>query len=736
MTAADDRPVAAGSSETTATPGRKRRKGLSLVRRIPALILGAALVATLSIGAASLWRAAGQLEEASRSKLEALAASRTIALEQYRDGLAAELRLIGGAPETLQSVQYFTLGYTAAGSDPQQALRALYVEQSPSPDDLAAFDGEGDNGFYGGNHRKVHPYYRAYLAEKGFRDLMLFDLQARMVYSVRKNPDFATSFAEGPYKDSSLAALVARVLQAPEPGGVYFADFAAYAPQGGSPAAFLATPLVKDGGQAEGILVLQLDQARIDAVMRVAAGLGETGETLVVGANDLSRSNSRLSDQPTLLARERASEAVAEARAGETGLGVAVEDGAGGGEMLSVAQRLDFLGAQWVVLARQAMAEILAPVDRLRLEIVLIALALFALVGVAGTLAARPITRPIAEMTAAIRSVEQGALETVIPATGRADEIGEMARSVDSFRLSAIEMRQMEAGQQEAERQAEAEKRRALSEMADRFEAKLSGIVDAVFSGADAMRDISQSLSAAVEESVGRTGAVSGAAEDAAASVQAVSSAAEQLAASIREISEQVSRSTEMAQHAAQRSRETNEKVEGLVEAAKRIGEVIGLIEDIAAQTNLLALNATIEAARAGEAGKGFAVVANEVKSLADQTAKAIGRQVASIQGATGDTADAITGIGREIETINETAGAVAAAVEQQHAATREIAGSTQQAAAGTEAVRSNIGEIAEASNRTGQSAREVLRAAQDLSQQAETLRGEVASFIGQVRSA
>ena len=134
--------------------------------------------------------------------------------------------------------------------------------------------------------------------------------------------------------------------------------------------------------------------------------------------------------------------------------------------------------------------------------------------------------------------------------------------------------------------------------------------------------------------------------------------------------------------------------MQGLAQSAGRIGEVVGLINTIAAQTNLLALNATIEAARAGEAGRGFAVVASEVKSLASQTAKAteeISEQIADIQKVAGEAIDAIKGIGGIIGEVNEVATAIAAAVQEQGAATQEITRSTQFAAQGTKNVSDNI---------------------------------------------
>ena len=358
--------------------------------------------------------------------------------------------------------------------------------------------------------------------------------------------------------------------------------------------------------------------------------------------------------------------------------------------------------------------------------------------GVAVLITQSGITRPIANLVAAMAGLTEGKLATEVPGTDRRDEIGVMGRAVLVFKEGLI--RADAAARREAEERSAKERRTAaLEATVRRFEEKAGAMTRMLAAAATELQATSHSLAASAEQTNTQSIAAEGAAQTTSANVNTVASATEELSASVREISQQVARSNTIAGEAISQSQETGATVKRLALSADGIGEVVRLIADIASQTNLLALNATIEAARAGEAGKGFAVVASEVKSLASQTQKATGdieAKINEIQGLTGQTVTAIDAVGRIIETMAQITASIAAAVEEQGAATEEIARSVQEAASGTEGVSQNILGVREAAASSGAAANEVLSASSELSQQAEMLNTEVSSFIADVKAA
>ncbi|MCJ2096558.1 methyl-accepting chemotaxis protein [Methylobacterium sp. J-072] len=349
------------------------------------------------------------------------------------------------------------------------------------------------------------------------------------------------------------------------------------------------------------------------------------------------------------------------------------------------------------------------------------------------------VTRPIDRLILRMRNLASGDVDASVPYTDRTNEIGSIAAAVEASRENLVRTRQLEEETLLARASAEEQRKAGMRQMADAFEDAVGGIVGMVSSAATELQTTAQTMTVTAGETANQSGSVAAAAEQAAANVNTVAAAAEELGSSVQEIGRQVSGSSDLAQTAVGEADQTLQLVRALSQASSRIGDMVGLISNIASQTNLLALNATIEAARAGEAGRGFAVVATEVKELATQTARAteeISGQISQIQGVAGQAVAAIGSITTRIREINGVATSIAAAVEQQGAATQEIVRNVAQASTGTSEVTSNITGVARASEATGAAANQVLSAASELSHQSEHLNGEVLRFLATVRAA
>ena len=350
------------------------------------------------------------------------------------------------------------------------------------------------------------------------------------------------------------------------------------------------------------------------------------------------------------------------------------------------------------------------------------------------------IQRPLVRLVAALQRMASGEIDAEIREAQRTDEIGALGRAVENIKSMVARKAGEEAAlRQAADAAAAAARQRTMMELADNFEAAVGGIVGLVSDAAIELQATAQTMTKTATETAAQSTNVAAAAEEAATNVQTVAAAAEELGSSVSEIGRQVTGSTNLAKAAVLDADQTTQLVQVLSQTSAKIGDMVGLIANIASQTNLLALNATIEAARAGEAGRGFAVVATEVKELASQTARAtdeIARQIGAVQGVTEQAVDAIATITARIREIDTVATSIAAAVEQQGAATQEIVRNVAQASTGTSAVTGNIVGVAQASEQTGAAAAHVLSSASALSRQSEHLSTEVSSFLKTVRAA
>ena len=348
---------------------------------------------------------------------------------------------------------------------------------------------------------------------------------------------------------------------------------------------------------------------------------------------------------------------------------------------------------------------------------------------------AKSIVKPIKSLADSMHLLACNDTSVEIVEATRSDEIGHMARAVDVFRDNAIERNRLQQVNQ-ADRDRELQKQSYLDELVISFRKVAEGAVLTVEQQSNAMQSSSKSLATVASNASQEASSADQATQQASRNVESVAAATEQLTASIQEITQRAHEASKIVSETTETTAETDREVSALAEATGRIGTVVELIRDIAEQTNLLALNATIEAARAGEMGKGFTVVANEVKSLANQTAKAteeIGNQIAAVQKQTSGAATAIRTVSERVNQISEVTRGIASAVEQQQAATREIAVSIQSVSDGTGLVASNVQMVNTAIDQTAQEAESLNSSSETLSGTMESLAKSVETFLIEV---
>ncbi|MDX1975549.1 MAG: methyl-accepting chemotaxis protein [Rickettsiales bacterium] len=416
---------------------------MRLSAKLPLIISGFALIcggAVTYTGINALSnRAAAEAHDQMKSTLKL----KEKALESFMEGVVSDTHSLADNPYIIGALKDFDAAWNSMGGNQTTVLKNAYIGNNPNPTGKKhLLDAAPENTAYNLAHAKYHPYLREFVEEHSYYDMFLVDKAGNVVYTMYKEPDFATNLINGEWKDSGLAKLFENIMAQKDAEQVSYVDFAPYAPSNNVPAAFIGRPVEDDAGNRIGALIYQMPIEKLNALFTDSDSLGETGKVYLVGADNLARNDVRFAKESTILKLKVDSTEAKEALAGKEGINLNATN-AEGTQVISAYDQYVYKNPNgqditYGMVFEINKDEVMASVYEARNNFLLVTGGIVAVITLFGLMIVRSITRPVGRINGLMRQIAEGD-NVEIPFTQNRDEIGDMARTVEMVRQNVVE---------------------------------------------------------------------------------------------------------------------------------------------------------------------------------------------------------------------------------------------------------------------------------------------------------